>query len=73
MWIRNKKKDRKVRNLNKILTKNMVMLISFVLGITAVIISVIEYRNIEKKALADIPAGHHHTEVHQFRRSGIYT
>ncbi len=54
MWIKRKKKDPKVRNLNKILTKNMVLLISIVLGITAVIVSIIEYRNIEKKALADL-------------------
>ncbi len=43
-----------VRNLKKILSKNMILLITFVLGTTAIIFSTIEYHNIKKNALADL-------------------
>lgn len=47
-------RNKKVKTLKKILSRNMVLLITFVLGATAIIFSSIEYHNIKKNALADL-------------------
>ena len=47
-------RNKKVKTLKKILSKNMVLLITFVLGTTAIIFSTIEYHNIKKNAISDL-------------------
>ena len=51
-WVMLRKNNEKT--LKKILSKNMVLLITFVWGATAIIFSTIEYNNIKKNALADL-------------------